>query len=68
MSDTQKELVKAVKAFYKKHGYPCRQTYLKDVLGIKARSTVQSMVDTLVRKGILRKTEAGQVWPDIHSL
>jgi len=65
MTPQQKELVKAVKDYYKKNGYPCRQTYLKDLLGVKARSTMADRVNTLVRKGILKKTPGGQVFPTL---
>jgi len=62
MNPQQKELVKAIKAYYKKHNYPCQQTYLARLFNV-SRSTMADRVNTLVNKGILRKTEGGQVFP-----
>lgn len=62
MTPQQKELVKAVKAYYKKHGYPCMQMYLARLFNVP-KNTMADRVNTLVNKGILRKTEGGQVFP-----
>lgn len=64
MTTQQKELVKAVKVYYKKHGYPCTQRYLARLFNVTP-STMTDRTKALINKGLLRRTENGQIYPQI---
>lgn len=62
LTDKQKETYKHVKTHYKKHGYPCTQSYLAELAGI-GKQTMHVRVMYLVKAGYVRKTPDGQVMP-----
>jgi DNA-binding MarR family transcriptional regulator len=62
MTDRQQQILDLIKAFYKKNKYACQQTYLTSLLG-GGKSNMNRHIDVLVKKGVVKRTEGGQVMP-----
>lgn len=60
----QKDALKHIIAFYKKHGYPVTQLWVARQMGIE-KSTMTDHVKALISKGLILKTDAGQIYPKL---
>ena len=64
LTEKQKNIVKLIKVFYKKNGYPCSQVYLATACNIKPPSMADH-IKALINKGVIRKTPDGKCYPHI---
>lgn len=57
LTNRQQQTLEIIKSFIAQKGYAPSVTEVADLLHLKSRSTAHSLVDQLVRKGFLTKTE-----------
>ncbi|MNC27095.1 LexA repressor [compost metagenome] len=57
LTNRQKETLGLIKSFISQKGYAPSVTEVAELLKLKSRSTAHSLVEQLVRKGYLTKTE-----------
>lgn len=57
LTNRQKETLELIKGFIVRKGYAPSVTEVADLLKLKSRSTAHSLVEQLVRKGYLIKTD-----------
>lgn len=57
LTNRQAETLQLIKGFIAQKGYAPSVTEVADLLQLKSRSTAHSLVEQLVRKGYLTKTE-----------
>lgn len=64
LTEKQKNIVKLIKDFHKKHGYPCSQVYLAHACGVTPASMTDH-IKSLLLKGAINKTPDGKCYPQV---
>ena len=57
LTNRQAETMELIKCFFDQQGYAPSVSEVADLLKLKSRSTAYSLVEQLVRKGLLTKTD-----------